>query len=147
VAVLLLDPTQLLLHIHRLHLLHASTILGRVWLSIIRGSCFLSARLLLGRHRHTSGAVIDVITLAGKTLEVVCDISRINGGRVPSIRLVTLFFPSRIEQFDWKRGQYTLGAGRDGALLTPNMFIDLVRRETLLAVRAHDNGDIGLLRG
>jgi hypothetical protein len=46
-AVLLLYPAELLLDVHARHLFHASVVLGRVWLSVIRQSCPLPPCLFL----------------------------------------------------------------------------------------------------
>jgi hypothetical protein len=100
VAVLFLNPAQLFLHIHGLHLLNAGSVLGRIGLSIIGNSRLLPAVLLLGRYRQAGSAIVDVVALAGETFEVVCDIGRIDCGGVSSLCLLTLFFPSRVEQFN-----------------------------------------------
>jgi hypothetical protein len=79
-AVLLLDPSKLLLYVHRLHLLNACSIFRSIWLSIIRHSRPLPAGFLFSRYVLACGAVIDIITLAGKALEVVRNICGVDCG-------------------------------------------------------------------
>jgi hypothetical protein len=79
-AVFLLDPTKLLLYVHGLHLRHASSILRRVRLAVVRQCCLLPPRLFLWRESHTRSAVVYVFALTGKALEIVCDVGRVDGG-------------------------------------------------------------------
>lgn len=104
-AVLFLDPSQLLLYVHRLHLLDACSILSRVWLPIIRQSCLLPASFFFSGYVLPSGAVINVVTLASKALEVVRDVRRVDRCRVALLGFVSLFFPAWIKQFNWMIGQ------------------------------------------
>lgn len=99
-TVLFLDPPQLLLYVHRLHLLNASSILSWIWLSIIGESCLLSTSLFLSRDRLASGTVVNVVALTSKALEVIRNISGVDRGRVALLGLVSLFFPAWVEQFD-----------------------------------------------
>lgn len=98
--MLFLYPSELFLHVHALHLREAGSILCGVWLSVIRHGSLLPPSLFFCRYRLPSGAVIYVLPLASKTLEVICNISGVDRGRVSSFGFVALFFPARIKQFN-----------------------------------------------
>jgi hypothetical protein len=99
-AVLFLNPAQLLLHVHRLHLLDARSVLSGVWLSIVRQSCLLPAGFFFSRYVLSSSAIVDIVTLASKALEIVRNVRSIDRRRVALLGLVSLFFPAWVKQLN-----------------------------------------------
>jgi hypothetical protein len=98
--MLLLDPTELLLNVHALHLCHTSGIFGWIGLPVVGQCRSLTPCFLFSRYSLTRSAVVDIVTLAGKALQVVCDVGGIDRRRISSLGLVALFLPARIEKFD-----------------------------------------------
>jgi hypothetical protein len=95
--MLLLDPAELFLDIHALHLRHASGIFGWIGLAVIRQCCSLSPRFFFWRYVQARSTVIDILTLAGKALEVVCNVGGVDRGRVSRFGFITLLLPAGIE--------------------------------------------------
>jgi len=96
----LLDTAELFLYVHGLHLLETRRILCRVRLSIIGGGRFLPARNLFLRYWHASNAIINVVPLASKALEVVRGVVGGDDGRITSLGLRPLLLPAGIEQLN-----------------------------------------------
>lgn len=96
-SVLLLNPANLFLDIHALHLRHASSIFGGVGLPIVRQCGLLPACLFFWGNVHARSAIVDVLTLTGEALEIVRNINSVDRSRVSSFGLLALFLPARIE--------------------------------------------------
>jgi hypothetical protein len=96
-SMFLMKPAKLLLNIHALHLRHASCIFGRVWLTIVRQGRLLPTCLFLRRDVHARNAIVDVLALASKALEIVRNVGSIERRRVTSVELVALFLPARVQ--------------------------------------------------
>jgi hypothetical protein len=99
--MLFLNPAELLLDVHALHLRETSSILGRVWLAVVRHSSLFPPCLFLCGERQTGSTIVDILALTGEALEVVCDVGGVDGSGVASFGLLTLFPPTGIKQFDW----------------------------------------------
>jgi hypothetical protein len=78
--MLLLNPANLFLDIHALHLRHASGVFGRVWLAIVRQCCLLPSCFFLWRDVHARSTIVDILTLTSESLEIVRDVGSIKCG-------------------------------------------------------------------